>query len=234
LREEYFLSLLREKLEVIKCLNEGRNENFEEDQVHAINKYRTEKDRLEKLIKKEVSYYQKQLETINYEYTTSKEELNNQIHHNEDLSRKRNKLLESKTSLEMSLILLRKEVSNIKLQKNVDFTKTNDKLSKMMNSSKVKIIEDEVKQIQQKIYNIQSKIDMMKDQINQSVINDLIKLLYLNAKLEKKSRHKKEKLRYKSMMEGYLKMCELKQKDILNNLLVKLKSSEKFINTYQF
>jgi len=36
------------------------------------------------------------------------------------------------------------------------------------------------------------------------------------------------------MMEGYLKMCEMKQKDILNNLMVKLKSGEKFINTYQF
>jgi hypothetical protein len=36
------------------------------------------------------------------------------------------------------------------------------------------------------------------------------------------------------MMEGYLKMCEMKKKDILNNLMVKLKSGEKFINTYQF
>jgi len=169
LREDYFFSLLKEKLEVIQYLYEGRNERFEEDQANSINKYRTEKDRLEKLTKKEVLFYQKQLETINSEYTTSKEELKNQINHNEDLSRKRNKLLENKTTMEMSLILLRKEVNNIKLQKNIDPTKTNDTSSRSINSSKVKIIEDEVKQIQQKIYNIQLKIDTIKDQINQNV-----------------------------------------------------------------
>ena len=45
---------------------------------------------------------------------------------------------------------------------------------------------------------------------------------------------KKEKLKFKKGLEGYLKIYEIKENELLRNLAYKLKLSEKFITNYQF
>lgn len=124
------------------------------------------------MIKKEILFYQKQLQSINLDYNVAKEELQNQININDTLSKSRIKLIENKSTLEMSLILLRKEANNQKLNNKISHIKIKDIFPGIFKSSKVKIIEDEIKSIQQKIINIQYKIDMLKEEINKNVLID--------------------------------------------------------------
>jgi isopenicillin N synthase-like dioxygenase len=45
---------------------------------------------------------------------------------------------------------------------------------------------------------------------------------------------KREKVKFKNGLEGYLKMYEIKENELLRHLAEKLKLSEKFVKSFQF
>ena len=45
---------------------------------------------------------------------------------------------------------------------------------------------------------------------------------------------KKEKIKFKNGLEGYLKMYEIKENELLRHLAEQLKLSEKFIKNFKF
>jgi hypothetical protein len=168
LREEYFISLVKEKLNVSVIDFKGTLESIEDDQIEAINNYRTEKERLEKVVKKEILYYQNELKEVGITYSSIKAELHNQIVFCEDLNRRRTKLQESKISMELNLILMRKEVQNILAKQKLTKIKQESGETRSQNQ-KIKIIEEEVKQIQVKIRTVQASIDETKESVAQNV-----------------------------------------------------------------
>ena len=165
------MNLVKIKLEVRLMLIQESIIKHDDDQIKDINKYRNEKDRLDKVTRKEILYYQNQIKNINMELSTCKIEEDSQIYIFEELNERMEKLVENKTSLELNLIFLRKEVNHINLQNNLDKINKIDIFSSKQTSNKIKIIEEEVNKIKLKINTVQSNIEKLKVYISRNVTN---------------------------------------------------------------
>ncbi len=109
-------------------------------------------------------------------------------------------------------------------------------LNNSFNTTKKMSIEDEIKLIEKKINIVKLQIDSLNVNLKDNVRISLIKVKYriLDEKKQTMENMKREKVKFKNGLEGYLKMYEIKENELLRLLAEKLKLSEKFVKSFQF
>lgn len=104
------------------------------------------------------------------------------------------------------------------------------------NTTKKISIEEEIRLIEKKIGIVKVQIESLNGNLKESVRICLIIVKYriLDEKKQVVESMKKEKVKFKNGLEGYLKMYEIKENELLRLLAEKLKLSEKFVKSFQF
>ena len=110
LREQYFIELAKRKLE-------DGSSVWENDQLDPLNLYRKEKEKLETIVKKEISVYQKQVQEIDKIYQASKKTYSCQLKQCNSIKNKIEELIDSKSAYDNVYLMLKNEQHSINLKK---------------------------------------------------------------------------------------------------------------------
>jgi hypothetical protein len=133
LREQYFIELAKRKLE-------DGSSVWENDQLDPLNLYRKEKEKLETIVKKEISVYQRQVQEIDKLYQASKRNYSSQLKQSNAIKTKIEELIDSKAAYDSVHVMLKNEQHSMNLKKKYPDTNRKASPKKGKNTNYIKKI----------------------------------------------------------------------------------------------
>ena len=223
LRDEYYINLVKEKLEKTK----KEINKWDNDQIESLNNYLKEKDKNNINSKRNIENYKLMMEKINKKYLSSFKKYTNQITIINKIKRKIDDLATEKLSYEKIFSIYKKEENNL-LNKNLNNNLNPARIQNLKEKrNKKELIEKEMNKIVVKYLPVIKEYDKFCDLLYKK-INSLDKY---KIQIEN---YKKEKDKNKEIMNNYFFLCEQKENELLKGLVEKLKSSNNFIKNNNF
>ena len=224
LRDEYYINLVKEKLEKTK----KEINKWDNDQIESLNNYLKEKDKNNINSKRNIENYKLMMEKINKKYLSSFKKYTNQITIINKIKRKIDDLATEKLSYEKIFSIYKKEENNL-LNKNLNNNLNPETRIQNLKEkrNKKELIEKEMNKIVVKYLPVIKEYDKFCDLLYKK-INSLDKY---KIQIEN---YKKEKDKNKEIMNNYFFLCEQKENELLKGLVEKLKSSNNFIKNNNF
>ena len=228
LRDEYYISLAREKLQ-----NTNKEVNkWDVDQQECLNNYLKEKEKIDINTKKDIENYKLMMEELNKKYLTS---FKNYTYHMNIINKLKNKIDDmatKKLSYENIFSIYKNAINDISTKSNLRELKSDTTINK---NSKEKKEENAKKEIIEKEMNkiIEKYLPLVTEYEKES------SLLYKKYDIIDKykteiDKYKNEKDKRQIQMNDYFFLCEKKEEELLKVLVEKLKLSNNFIKNNKF
>ena len=228
LRDEYYISLAREKLQ-----NTNKEVNkWDVDQQECLNNYLKEKEKIDINTKKDIENYKIMMEELNKKYLVSFKNYTNQMKIINKLKSKIDIMATKKISYENIFSIYKNAINDIYTKSNLrelksDTTINKNSKEKKEENAKKEIIEKEMNKIIEKYIPLVSEFE--KDS----------SLLYKKYDIIDKykteiDKYKNEKDKRQIQMNDYFFLCEKKEQELLKVLVEKLKLSNNFIKNNKF
>ena len=228
LRDEYYISLAREKLQ-----NTNKEVNkWDVDQQECLNNYLKEKEKIDINTKKDIENYKIMMEELNKKYLVSFKNYTNQMKIINKLKSKIDIMATKKISYENIFSIYKNAINDIYTKSNLRELKSDNTINKNTKekkeeNAKKEIIEKEMNKIIEKYIPLVSEFE--KDS----------SLLYKKYDIIDKykteiDKYKNEKDKRQIQMNDYFFLCEKKDEELLKVLVEKLKLSNNFIKNNKF
>ena len=228
LRDEYYISLAREKL---AHTNKEVNK-WDVDQQECLNNYLKEKEKIDINTKKDIENYKLMMEELNKKYLSSFKNYTYQMNIINKLKSKIDVMATKKLSYESIFSIYKNAVNDISIKSNLRELKSDNTINKNTKekkeeNAKKEIIEKEMNKIIEKYIPLVSEFE--KDS----------SLLYKKYDIIDKykteiDKYKNEKDKRQIQMNDYFFLCEKKEQELLKVLVEKLKLSNNFIKNNKF
>ena len=220
------------------------------DQVKPLEKYLSERNKIELISKNDILKYKISIEEIDKKFYNCFKSYCYQENVNKQIKIKLNQLVDQLKLYESMIDALKKELENTtyisnlhKIRGSDNFggsVKSKNKINFGFNFSddgklKKTIIEKEINRILIKFNAVSKEVI----ETNQSMIENVNKIIILKFKLVDRLKYElevveKEKFKKKLKLEQYLIMYEKKQEELIRSLSEDLKLSENFVKFYKF
>ena len=222
LKDEYYISLAREKIGNIK----SKVDKCDIDQKECLNNYLKEKEKINLKTKKDIGNYKMNLEKLNKKYLTSFKNYTRQIDGINKLKKIIDNLATKKHNSEKIFAIYKKEANDISIKRNFkEYKKKIEEQQKQKN--KKEIIEKEMSKIVVKYIPLANEYDkyckLLYNKIN-NIDKYKIQIEQYKNEIEKK----------KELMNNYFFECEKKDEELLKILVEKLRLSNNFIKYNKF
>ena len=222
LRDEYYISLAREKIENIK----NNVDKWDIDQKECLNNYLKEKEKINLTNKKDSENYKMNMEKLNKKYLASFKNYTRYLDGINKLKKKIDVLATQKLSWETIFSIYEKEAKNLSNKSNYKEFKTIIEEQKEKKSKK-NIIEKEMSKIVVKYIPLVNEYDKYCNLLYNKINNiDKYKIQIEQYKNEIEKR--------KELMNNYFFEYEKKEEELLKILVEKLKLSNNFIKYNKF
>ena len=228
LRDEYYISLAREKL---ASTNKEVNK-WDIDQQECLNHYLKEKEKIDINTKKDIENYKLMMEELNKKYLSSFKNYTYQMNIINKLKSKIDVMATKKLSYESIFSIYKNAVNDISIKSNLRELKSDNTINKNTKekkeeNAKKEIIEKEMNKIIEKYLPLVTEFEKESS------------LLYKKYDIIDKykteiDKYKNEKDKRQIQMNDYFFLCEKKEEELLKVLVEKLKLSNNFIKNNKF